>query len=147
MKQNNTKKYLLLISVALVLVLITAFASGCSGQGEDTTTAITTAEITKGAEQSQKTITVTIVFSDENQKTVDIVTSGKTLREALDEKELIGGEDSTSGFFVTEVDGVKAEDDLRQWWSFSKNGEPLMTGVDTTPISDGDTFEIALSVY
>ena len=32
----------------------------------------------------------------------------------------------------------------QEWWCFSKGGEDLSTGVDTTPIADGDTFEATL---
>ena len=38
-----------------------------------------------------------------------------------------------------------ADDSQQQWWCFTKGGEMLETGVDTTPIADGDAFEITLT--
>ena len=43
------------------------------------------------------------------------------------------------------VDGVTADEAKQQWWCFTKGGETLMSGVDTTPIEDGDCCEITLT--
>ena len=43
------------------------------------------------------------------------------------------------------VNGVTADDAQQQWWCFTKGGEMVNTGVDDTPIADGDTFEITLT--
>ena len=93
-----------------------------------------------------KNITVEIIHSDDTEKTVEIDTDAEYLKEALDEKDLIEGEDSSMGFFVTGVDGEAADGDAQEWWSFTQDGEMLMTGVDTTPIEDGDQFEITFTV-
>ncbi len=138
MKQNQVKRYLSIFSVVVIAVLIAAFALGCKQNDSQTT---------KGETTAAKTITVEIVFSDENQKTVEIQTDAEFLKGALDEKNLIEGETSSYGFYVKKVDGVAADDAQKQWWCFTKNGEALMTGVDSTPIKNGDKFEITLSVY
>ena len=49
------------------------------------------------------------------------------------------------GLYVTTVDGVTADDGNQEWWCFTLNGETINTGVDTTPIADGDHFEITLT--
>ena len=41
--------------------------------------------------------------------------------------------------------GVTADDANQEWWCFTKGGEMLETGVDSTPIADSDTFEITLT--
>ena len=46
---------------------------------------------------------------------------------------------------MTTVNGVTVDDSKQQWWCFTQDGEMLMTGVDTTPIADGDHFEITLT--
>ena len=66
-------------------------------------------------------------------------------RGALEEQKLIQGTESEFGLFVTTVNGVTVDDSQQQWWRFSKGGEVLMTGVDSTPIADGDAFEITLT--
>ena len=43
------------------------------------------------------------------------------------------------------MDGVTADDANQEWWCFTKGGKMLETGVDSTPIADGDTFEITLT--
>ena len=99
------------------------------------------------ADNSLKTITVEIVFSEENKKVVEITTEAEFLRGALEEKGLIEGSESAYCFYVTTVDGVLADESKRQWWCFTKGGAELNVGVDQIPIEDGDNFEITLSVY
>ena len=64
---------------------------------------------------------------------------------ALEQAALIAGEEGEYGLFVKTVDGVTANDANQEWWCFTKGGETLETGVDSTPIADGDTFEITLT--
>ena len=40
---------------------------------------------------------------------------------------------------------MTVDDSKQEWWSFTKDGQMLETGVDTTPIADGDHFEITLT--
>jgi len=47
---------------------------------------------------------------------------------------------------VTTVDGESADSAKQEWWCFSENGEMLSTGVDDTPIADGESYEITLTV-
>lgn len=93
-----------------------------------------------------KDITVEIVHSDKTVKTVEIKTTAQFLRQALEEKDLVQGTESATGLYVITTDGEKADDTQQQWWCFTKSGESLMTGVDATPIKDGDKFEITFTV-
>lgn len=92
----------------------------------------------------QKTITVAVVGTNADTET-EITTVEEHLRGALEQVELIAGEESDYGLFVTTVNGVTADDAKQEWWCFTKGGEMLETGVDTTPIADGDHFEITLT--
>ena len=98
-----------------------------------------------------KTITVSVfdtVGSTEASNTATIITDEEYLRGALEQEDSgisISGSESEYGLFVTTVDGVTADDSKQQWWCFTKGGEMLNTGVDSTPIADGDTFEITLT--
>jgi len=58
----------------------------------------------------------------------------------------VAGDESQYGLFVKTVAGVTIDESKQEWWNFTKGGEPLFTGVDTTPIADGDKFEITLTV-
>lgn len=99
-------------------------------------------ETNKGA----KNISVTVVYKDKSSDVFEINTDSEFLRGALEEKELVKGEEGKTGLFVKEVNGVKADDKAQEWWCFTKDGESVMTGVDQTPIADGDKFEITLTV-
>ncbi len=130
-KQGNNK---VIITVAIVLaVLIAVF------------TAVYFLFISPPA-AGQKDIKVEIVHSDETVKTVDINTDAEFLRQALEESDLIQGTESSTGLFVLTVDGETVDGDKQEWWCFTQGGEYLMTGVDSTPIKDGDKFEIVFTV-
>lgn len=92
-----------------------------------------------------KAIDVTVIYADQSSDEFHISTHAEFLRGALEEQKLIQGTESEFGLFVTTVNGVTANDSQQQWWSFTKHGEVLMTGVDSTPIADGDAFEITLT--
>ena len=94
-----------------------------------------------------KNITVYIDHLEGEDKTVEISTDAEFLRGALEEQEgLIKGEESEFGLFVKTVDGETADDSQQQWWCFTKNGDILETGVDSTVIADGEKYEITLTV-
>ena len=97
----------------------------------------------KGA-AGEKTITVEVVLPDGSTETA-ITTDEAYLRGALEQEGMIAGEESEYGLFVTAVNGVAADDNKEQWWCFTKDGESLATGVDSTPIADGEHYEITLT--
>lgn len=130
-KQKSNKKIIAVVCVVLA-VLVAAMALVYHFYGPS-------------SEQGTKKITVDIVFAQGDTKTVKIKTDAEYLRDALEEEDLIKGSESAYGLFVTSVDGVEADSAKEQWWCFTKNGEMLSTGVDTTPIQDGDKFEITLT--
>ena len=96
--------------------------------------------------EGSKTISVEIVFADGTGRTEQIKTDAEYLKQALDERKLISGEEGSFGFFVTAVDGVEADPDNQEWWCLTKGGEWVLTGVSETPIMDGDHFELTLTV-
>lgn len=96
--------------------------------------------------EGTKNITVEVIMADESSKSYEIKTDEEFLRGALDQENLIEGSESEYGFFVLTVDGYTVNDENQEWWALSKDGESLMTGVNDTPISDGDHFEITLTV-
>ena len=92
----------------------------------------------------EKHITVELVGKD-SSRTVELDTDEEYLGPALQNEGLIEGTESEFGLFVTTVDGYTADDSAQEWWCFTKGGESVNTGVDTTPIADGDAFEITLT--
>ena len=56
---------------------------------------------------------------------------------------LVEGEEGAYGLYINSVNGIEASWDKDQaYWSVSKNGEMLMTGVDTTNIANGEKYEL-----
>lgn len=98
--------------------------------------------------EGSKTITVTVIQEGVENKVFTIHTDAEFLRGALEQEKLIEGTESQYGLFVTTVDGVTADESLRQWWCLNDGeGNMLDTGVDSTPIADGDAFQFVLSTY
>lgn len=91
-----------------------------------------------------KEILVQVIIPDQDIKEFTISTNALTLREALDEKKLIGGQESSYGFFITEVDGRKANDSKSEWWSITKDTEYIAYGIDHINIMDKDKYELTL---
>ncbi len=116
-------------------VLIAAMALTCCGKKE--------------TQQGAKTITVDIVTpagETTTTKTVTIHTDAEFLRGALDQEKLIAGDESEYGIYIKTVDGITANEANQEWWCITKGGETLFTGADSTPIADGDHFELTLTV-
>lgn len=132
-KTNNRSKKNILIGVVILIVLVAAFAL------------IYTSVIAKPV-QGLKNIHVEVVHKDKTVKTIDIQTNTEFLRKALEEKKLVQGKESQTGLYVLTVDGETVDEAKQEWWCFTKNKENLNTGVDATPVKDGDKFEITFTV-
>lgn len=92
--------------------------------------------------QGEKTVKVKVCAEDQSV-TFTIHTDKQMLGEALLEHELIAGDEGPYGLYVKRVNGMLADYDVNQrYWSLSKNGEYMMTGMDMTPIADGEHYEI-----
>lgn len=100
----------------------------------------------KDTDDGEKQISVTVVHADGSRKQLTVNTDEQFLRGALEGEKLISGDESQYGLFVTTVDGETADSAKQEWWCFTKSGEMLSTGVDDTPIADGESYEITLTV-
>ena len=139
MDQNKKSLNKKLIAGVVALIAVIAILLGVYLNNRQPTTS------------GSKTITVSVfdtIGSTEASNTATITTDEEYLRGVLEQEDSgisISGSESEYGLFVTTVDGVTADDSKQQWWCFTKGGEMLNTGVDSTPIADGDTFEITLT--
>ena len=117
-----------------VLLVITLTAAACM--------IFAGCEKPKG-DNSEKTITVTVI-DDKGEKTkFTITTNSPNLRGALEQENLVEGDESEYGLYVKVVNGVRADYDKDgAWWGFYKDGVMLPSGIDDTIISDGDKYEI-----
>jgi len=91
-----------------------------------------------------KEITVQVIVPGEDVQEFVITTEAYTLRQALEEKDMIKGQTSTYGFYITEVNGRKADESKQEWWCITKDGEEIFTGIDLINIQDKDKYELTL---
>ncbi len=129
--QNNFKKTLLpliaLLAAAALLFGIYRFIR------PDTSTAA-------------KTIHIEVVHKDTSIKNFTFHTDREYLGELLTDENLASGETGAYGMFITTVDGETADESNQEWWCITKNREMLNTSADQTPIADGDTYELTLTI-
>lgn len=89
----------------------------------------------------EKRITVEVVHGDGSTAEFTYDTDEEYLGAVLLSEGLISGTQSSYGLYVERVDGEAASYETNgSWWRLSRNGEDSMTGVDTTPMADGDVF-------
>ena len=98
-------------------------------------------------QEGAKTVAVAVVHADASSKEFTYHTDAEYLGELLLAEKLVEGEQGPYGLFITTVDGETAQDSLHQWWCITKGGDQVDTGADSTPIADGDHFELTLSTY
>lgn len=95
------------------------------------------------AVQGGKDIAVEVIHADGSSKTFTYHTDAEMLGEVLLAEGLVQGEDGPYGLYVDTVDGEEAiyEED-GAYWALTIGGEYATTGVDSTPIRDGDSFQL-----
>ena len=129
MKKNGK----LILAAVVVVVLIAVFA---------VVWAVTRPATTQGS----KTITVEVVHKDGSSKDFTYHTDAEYLGEVLLAEGLVEGDEGEYGLMITTVDGETADDSNQEWWCLTKGGEMWNYGADSTELSDGDTYELTLTV-
>lgn len=102
------------------------------------------AKYTEDTEVGEGAVTVKVkVVAEDKSITLTVHTDRDMLGAALIDNELVSGEESEYGLYIKFVNGIEADYDKNQaYWAISKDGEYLMTGADTTPIADGENYEL-----
>ena len=136
--KNTTRKILALLII--VFMLTSLFAC----KKTDTDLLWESALYSDSAVLGEGSISVDVeVKAGDRSVTFTVKTDKDTLGEALIDNGLLEGETGAYGLYVKRVNGILADYDVDgSYWSFYKNGEYLMTGVDTTYIADGEHYEI-----
>lgn len=134
MSETAKKRNVLIGAIVLLVVLIAAAG-------------IIYATTRPQTDTGDKTITFEVIDAEGTSESFTINTNAEYLRGALEEQDLVSGTESEYGLYVLTVNGITADEANREFWSFSKDGQMLDTGVDSTPIADGDKFEATLSTY
>ncbi|MBR2454232.1 MAG: DUF4430 domain-containing protein [Clostridia bacterium] len=130
-----------LVSVVMLLALLFSFTACKRGEDTDIWSSALYLEDTELGEGA-KTIVVE-VKAEEKSVTFTVHTDKDTVGAALIEHGLIAGDEGQFGLYVKYVNGMLADYDIDQtYWSFYINGEMAMTGVDGTPITEGETYQL-----
>ncbi len=137
MKKTIVSISSLLLSLICILCLVSCNTVEKTGVWE-TAVYLKDTELGKG----ERTVTVE-VKAEEQSITFTVHTDADTVGAALLEHELIAGDEGPFGLYVKAVNGVVADYDTDgSYWAFYINGEYAVTGVDTTKITEGDTYQL-----
>ncbi len=145
MNKTITKK---LLSFIVCIVLITAMAlmtCGCKGNTpDDLTSEFSSAEkaeevLTLGEGETQ--FDFVVVHKDGTKKFYKIKTDDSIVGQALQDVNLIFGDDDQYGLYVKEVDGETLDYNKDgYWWAFYVGTEQAPKGVDQTEIESGKQY-------
>jgi len=132
------KKFL---SVVLCFVMLLSMAACSTAQNTGSTTVTDGQTIGEGA----KTFLLTITDGEGNVVNVTVNTDEETVGGALLALGLVAGETNEYGLYIKEVNGIIADFDADgTYWAFYINGEYAMTGVDQTPITEGESYQLTV---
>ena len=157
MAKTEKLKRILSGILCTALIAATAVFTGCgddknsSSSSEAETTVVTQAETepeksADGAESvgdGNTQFNFTVTGKAGNQTAFDAHTDKTTVGEALTELKLIDGEQGDYGLYVKTVNGETLDYDTDgYYWAFYVNGAYAQTGVDSTNIEAGASYEL-----
>ncbi len=130
-----------ILSVLLLVVVLFTLAS-CNTVDAEGLWENATYRRDKELGNGEKTVEVQVI-AGEHSVTFAIHTDADTLGDALLEHELVDGEMGDYGLYVKAVNGITADYSVDgSYWSFTKDGEYMMTGVDGETINGGEHYEL-----
>ncbi len=129
--KKNTKLILAVIAFVVVIAALLAIWLGTRPQ----------------TSQGAKTFTVEVVHADGSAKTFTYHTDEEYVGAVLQAEGLLTGEMGEFGLYIHEVDGERAVyEENGAYWAFYVGEEYGNTGVDMTPVHDGDSFKLVYTI-
>lgn len=154
---TQLKKSLSLLFCTILIVAMTIITTGCGDNKKiapDNQTTSSTKEATpqnaspadaKVLGEGATTFNFTVVDKDGKEGLFEIHTDKKTVGEALQELNLIEGEEGQYGLYVKKVNGITADYDKDGvYWAFYVGEEYASKGVDATEITEGQTYSLKI---
>lgn len=151
MKKNYNKKVSSFILCTVLIVAMALSTVGCNGSKDSADTsgaesAQAGADVQReGGElgEGSREFALTVTDKDGNETQFTIHTDKEIVGEALQELNLIDGEEGEYGLYVKTVNGITADYDTDGvYWAFYVNGEYAASGVDVTEITEGDSYAL-----
>jgi len=126
--------------LAIILCVTLILLAGCSAAPQTNSTTVTDGQ-TVG--EGSVSFPLTIVDKEGNEINITVKTNQETVGGALLELGIVEGEDGSYGLYMTHVNGIPAiyEED-GTYWAFYINGEYAVTGVELTPIVEGESYKL-----
>lgn len=149
MKKSTLKRTLSAILCSALIAAMALTATACSNETPVTpddeshyVSGVTNTEVTSLGE-GETAFSLHVVDDKNNVSAFAINTDKETVGEALLELGLIEGDEGPYGLYIKKVNGILADyDKTGTYWAFYINGEYAVSGVDTTTITDGATYEL-----
>ena len=143
MCKTNVQKMLSRILCMVLIAALALFAAGCGKKAAETVDG--TAVYSDGDKigEGDKQFTLIVADKDGGEITLEIHTDADTVGAALQENQVIAGEDSEYGLYIKTVYGITADYDADGvYWAFYIDGAYAMTAVDGTEITDGSVYAL-----
>lgn len=98
-------------------------------------------------QEGSKGFTVTVVHADGSSREFSYRTDEEYVGKVLIAEGLISGEEGPYGLYIQVVDGETAiYEENGAYWAFYENGAYANTGIDLTPITDGQNYSLVYTV-
>ena len=147
--QKTLIKKVLRAAVCIVLIAAAAlFTTGCNNTTEAPQTSEATSSAVSATPVGEGTTKFTFTVTDpDGNETAFLVSTDKTVvGEALQELNLIQGEEGPYGLYVKTVNGITVDyDSDGMYWAFYINGEMAPTGVDLAEIKPNESYAFKAS--
>lgn len=100
-----------------------------------------------GTQAGAKTIHVTVVHADGSEKQFRYHTDEAYLGPVLLANGLAEGEEGPYGLTISVVDGERADwNENQSYWALYVGEAYATTGADSTPVRDGDSFQLVYTI-
>ena len=138
--KNNSMKKLLALVLAFVLTAAAAL-TGCATAPAGTTAPPAETQSVTVVGEGSKAFDLTVVDKEGIEHLYRVQTDAELVGQALLDNELIDGEQGQYGMYIKSVLGQVLDYETDgMYWAFYVNGEYALTGVDQTPITEGDGY-------
>ena len=101
---------------------------------------------TPKGEAGEKTITVQVLHKGGEERVFTLETGEAYLGAVLTAEGVVEDNQGPYGLYMLTVDGETVDEGAQEWWKLTKGGEMVNSSADSTPIADGDHFELTFTV-